>query len=159
MDELFTYSHSSETIQNIPRTYGTEDILYLAEVHMIRDIAHNEGITPSQLAKMQGRSKSAISQLLDKLIEKELIYKGKHPEGNKKIALFVTEKGKIVNNFHRQLDLKEYSSILSGLSQYSDEDFLKMINFLKYLSPNSEKALKMKKKLYGQKQEKSSVDE
>lgn len=147
MDTLFSFSQASDVNQKLPRTYGTDDVLYIAEVHLIRDIADHDGITVTQLAQLNKKTKSAISQLVDKLVQKDLISKQKHPDSNRQVALYITERGRIVNKYHANFDRKEYSKILSQLNNYSDEDFLKVIELLNIISSGNEKAIKLKRKL------------
>ena len=146
MDDLFAFGQVSEMNQNLPRTYGTDDVLYMAEVHMIRDIAAYEGITVTELARLNQKSKSAVSQLVDKLVQKGLIEKKKHPEGNRRIALYITEKGKTVNNYHSRLDRREYEKVLTKLNDYTDEDLQKIIDFIHIVSSGNEKAIRSKKR-------------
>ncbi len=48
----------------------------VAEWVFLRALLDQDGISPSQLAERMGMTKSAISKLADRLIEKELIQKG-----------------------------------------------------------------------------------
>lgn len=146
MDALFAFGQTSEINQNLPRTYGTDDVLYMAEVHMLRDIAGNEGITVTELAQMNSKTKSAVSQLVDKLAQKGLIEKKKHPGGNRQVALFLTEKGTVVNNYHTKFDRREYRQVLSKLSDYSDQDFQKILEFINIISSGNKRAIRNKKK-------------
>ena len=147
MDSLFSFSQISGVNQNIPRTYGTDDILYIAEVHLLRDIANNTGITVTQLAQMNNKSKSAISQMIDKLYQKNLIEKRKHPDGKRQFAIYLTDRGETVNKYHSKFDRHEYSQVLKQLNDYSDEDFQRIITLLDVLSRGSQRAIKQKKKI------------
>lgn len=148
MDSLFSFSQVSGRNQNMPRTYGTDDMLYMAEVHLIRDIANYDGVTITQLASINQKSKSAMSQLIDKLLQKGLVKKEKHPDGNRQVAIYLTEKGDIINKFHARLDEQEYNKLLSKLGGYSDEDFRKFIDLLNFLNIGSEKAIRSKTRRY-----------
>ena len=65
------------------RQYGTEDLLYSAEVHMIEMIGSYETITTTKLAEKLGITKGAVSQITRKLLEKNLIIKIPSIEENK----------------------------------------------------------------------------
>ena len=58
-----------------PKTYGTEDLLYVAEVHMIEIIGSYGQITTTQLAQVLSITKGAVSQTTAKLFGKGLIEK------------------------------------------------------------------------------------
>lgn len=147
MDCLFSFSQVSGINQNIPRTYGSDEVLYMAEVHMIRDIKNHDGITITQLARMNGKSKSAVSQMIDKLQQKGLVIKEKHPESNRKVAIYLSEKGERINKYHTRFDRKEYDKVLSHLTDYTNEDFQKIIRLLHIVNQGSEKAIRLKKRM------------
>ncbi len=58
-----------------PKSYGTEDMLYMSEVHMIEVIGSYEGITTTKLAAALGITKGAVSQTVSKLEKKAMINK------------------------------------------------------------------------------------
>lgn len=146
MDSLYSFSQISGINQNTPRTYGTEDILYMAEVHLIRDIAEHTGITVTQLAQLNNKSKSAISQMIDKLLHKGLVEKHQHPDSKRQIAIYLTERGETINQYHAKLDKHEYSKLLKYLPEYTEEDFQRIIYLLDLITKGSERAIKQKQK-------------
>ena len=86
-----------------PRCYGTEDLLYPAEVHLLEVIGSREGITTTELAERLAVTKGAVSQTTAKLLEKQLILKTP-ASGQRREQLFtLTERGGIVYRHHRQL--------------------------------------------------------
>ncbi len=56
-----------------PKYYGTEELLYTNEVHTLKIIAQNEGITQKQLTDKMFRTKGATSVMIKKLEKKGLI--------------------------------------------------------------------------------------
>ena len=54
----------------LPKTYGTEDLLYMSEIHMIEIIGSEEEVTNGKLTKILGITKGAVSQTVTKLEEK-----------------------------------------------------------------------------------------
>lgn len=92
------------TSTKVPHDYGTgEDYTHL-EVHTLKHIAENSGITVTELAKNFGKTKGAVSQLLKKIENKGLIYRQVDLDNDSRLNLFLTEKGKELNECHRQYD-------------------------------------------------------
>lgn len=143
MDKLFEFSSISGVNQNIPRTYGTTDVLYMAEVHLLRDINNMENATVTRLAESHRKSKSAMTQLVNKLEKKGLVKKCRN-QGSRHIFLTPTEKGKLVAKYHDTLDAKEYSQLLMNLTDYTEEEFEKITRFIQIIIDGSEKAIKEK---------------
>ena len=65
----------SKRYDSSPRSYGTEDVLYAEECHTLELIGKYEGITITEIARRVGKTKSAISQMVDRLIKKGLLEK------------------------------------------------------------------------------------
>lgn len=83
------------------KQYGTDDLLYSAEVHMIEMIGSYEKITTTKLAEILGITKGAVSQITRKLLEKNLIEKAPSNEKSNEIFISLTDKGRIVYSYHR----------------------------------------------------------
>lgn len=81
-------------------TMDIEPKIYLAEIHTIAEIGAHENINITGLAKLQGTSKSAVSQAVSKLVKKGFIEKKGSPETENEVILFLTEKGKQVYDMH-----------------------------------------------------------
>ena len=144
MDTLFEFSSVSGVNQSIPRTYGTEDVMYMAEVHLLRDIRDTENASVTSLAEAQGKSKSAITQLVNKLEKKKLLKKDSMP-GGRNILLSLTDKGYTVAESPDEFDKAEYSNILAGLPDYSEEDFRKITELMQIIIDGSKQAIAEKK--------------
>ncbi len=86
-----------------PKAYGTEDILYVAEVHMIDTIGRYEEINTSKLAEVLGITKGAVSQTTSKLLEKQLIDKQQSKVRRNEVQIRLTSKGKVVYEHHQKL--------------------------------------------------------
>ncbi|MBU2699417.1 DNA-binding MarR family transcriptional regulator [Sporomusaceae bacterium BoRhaA] len=91
-----------------PRTFGTGDVLYASEIHMIDVIGRNPGIHVTEIANKLGITKGAVPKMIRKLLQKELIYRYQAKD-NKKMVLFeLTPKGNTAfqehAEFHEKLD-------------------------------------------------------
>lgn len=116
------YNQKAKTAKH----YGTEDLLYSAEVHMIELIGSYEAITTTQLAEKLGITKGAISQITRKLLEKNLIVKNPSAERSNEVLISLTDKGRIVYSYHQSMHEKMLNKIDSVLSDLSDEEKMVM---------------------------------
>ena len=108
--------------ENIPRTYGSPDILYQGECHTIQAIGDDPEISITEIAKQMNKTKSASSQLIDRLVRKGFVLKSPSPHNNRSCVLSLTPLGEQVYQFHKKFDSESYHSILESLSQFSLED-------------------------------------
>ncbi len=58
-----------------PRKFGTNHLLYHSEIHFINAISSYKELNVSQLSEKLGVTKGAITQVAEKLLRKNLIYK------------------------------------------------------------------------------------
>lgn len=100
------------------KTYGTEELLYAAEVHMIEIIGSFDKITTTKLAQVLGITKGAVSQTASKLVNKGLIVKDTSPEKGNEIWITLSESGEKVFAYHRNMHaamLEEIDQVLKKL--------------------------------------------
>lgn len=107
-DELINNFYEIEriltAIEKKPRTYGTDQLLHSGEAHTLKAIAENEGITQKDISELMYRTKGATSLMIDKLVKKGLITKSPGQGDQRKTTLYLTEKGKSVNDNHLKYD-------------------------------------------------------
>ena len=105
---LHSIIHKSSILMAQPRPFGTDDLLYSSEIHMIDVIGRQPGICVTEIAQKLDITKGAVPKMIRKLIQKDMIYRYQAPE-NKKMVLFnLTDKGEIAFQahvtFHEELD-------------------------------------------------------
>jgi DNA-binding MarR family transcriptional regulator len=91
----------SEKLEKIPRSYGTDELLTSSEVHLIEIIGDNEKLSVTDLAKLRGITKGAVSQNLKKLERKGLAIKEEDPRNNSRSRLTLSSKGKAAYYAHK----------------------------------------------------------
>ena len=123
METIYKTSSLINTYESIPRKYGTDDELYMVEVHTLDIIGSNHYITISEIAIVTDRTRSAVSQNVDKLIKKDLLIKYRNPNNSREMILELTDRGKIVYHHHRKLDETEYRKHMQNLKEFTTEDF------------------------------------
>lgn len=104
------------------RDYGTGDIYTSVEVHTVKYIGDNPGITVTEMARDYGRTKGAVSQILKKLEDKELVYRETDPRNSNKQFLYVTKKGEELNEIHRQYDEISFGESIDPVKNMLSEE-------------------------------------
>ena len=112
----------SKRYDSSPRSYGTEDVLYAEECHTLELIGKYEGITITEIARRVGKTKSAISQMVDRLIKKGLLEKQPNPESERTVLLKITPKGEIVFRYHAQYDRDQFDKLCEQLEGFSNRE-------------------------------------
>lgn len=106
-----------------PKDYGTGEIYTHIEVHTLKDISDYPGITVTELARNQGKTKGAISQILKKLEKCELIYREVDPNNENRLFLYITDKGKLLDKKHRENDRVGFGESMDKVREiYTDEE-------------------------------------
>ena len=120
-----------------PRPFGTKQLLYQSEIHFIDAIEPGEGLNASQISRKLGITNGAVTQIADKLVQKELITKYRKDDNRKEIYLKLTEEGvtafKHHKLFHKELSDKmiEYIDNLNHEQIEGIKGFIEVIE--KYL--------------------------
>lgn len=110
-----------------PHDYGTGQLLYRSEIHTIDGIGKHPNTTVTQLANYLVITKGAVSQMIEKLIKKELVIKTILSASNTKVALNLTPKGNIVFTAHTIYHQGFYQQIESLLSELSADNLQTLI--------------------------------
>lgn len=125
---MVAFNEGSRIIQayaKTPRKYGTDVALYMSEMHTLDTILDNEGTTVTNLANITKKTKSAITQLTNKLEKKGLIKKLRNAANYKEVNLVLTELGKKTCSYHKSLDKKKYQIAIKYVEKYSVDDLRK----------------------------------
>jgi DNA-binding MarR family transcriptional regulator len=85
------------------RNYGTDTPLFDAEIHLIKAIKENEGISVTGLAGQMNVTKGAISQILARLDQKKMIRKENDVNNQSRLVLYLSAKGEIAYAEHEKL--------------------------------------------------------
>jgi DNA-binding MarR family transcriptional regulator len=102
----------------------------MKEMHTIARIYEEPGITLSEIADIENKTRSCLSQRINKLEKKGLIQKIKSQDEYKKTNLFVTDHGRMVAEYHARLDERNYSRVMEHLNKWSEHEFEKYIELL-----------------------------
>ncbi len=87
----YRYCQLNAEAHKMPMDYGTGEFYSSAEVHSVLRIAGAPGITITEISRLSGRTKSAVSQIATRLENRGLICRRKGLK--RSIGLFITDKG------------------------------------------------------------------
>jgi DNA-binding MarR family transcriptional regulator len=113
-------------LEKIPIDHGTGDLLYASEINTLEIIGDSPGINLTQLAQKKGVTKSAVSQIVTKLVKKQLVVKKQSPDHEKVFLLELTDLGKVAYENHEKFHEKYDSPMIEKLLSMSDEQ-LKLV--------------------------------
>ncbi len=114
------------------RSYGTDELLYPSEIHVIDAIGMSKDMTTTKLAAKLGITKGGISQITSKLIKKNLISK-KDGDGLNEVYLILTDKGITAYQAHIKLHepmVNKLNSLFDNLDESSKKAILDLIGEL-----------------------------
>ncbi|MBQ8247609.1 MAG: MarR family transcriptional regulator [Lachnospiraceae bacterium] len=114
-----------------PKRYGTDDLLYASEVHMIEVIGTYERITTTKLAECMGITKGAVSQTTSKLLQKDLILKTASRERSNEVFITLTAKGRKVLDGHHKIHEKmneRVNDVMVKMSEESKKDMIALFH-------------------------------
>lgn len=113
-----------------PRYYGTDQLLYRSEVHTIDAIGKNNNINVTNLSTYLGVTKGAVSQMIEKLIKKDMLVKTIVSPSDTEVALSLTLKGEQAFEGHRKYHHDFYEQIEQTIATISNEDIQTFLNIL-----------------------------
>lgn len=122
--------HKYNQMEKRKSNYGMDFPISCAEIHVIDEVGRNPGIGVRSIAKNKGVTEGAVSQLVKRLITKELIKKQVSAESEAKVELNLTEKGLICFREHNEYHRKENVKWYAVLDQIEDEDYLRIRSIL-----------------------------
>ena len=106
-----------------------------SEVHCIEYIGKNADSNVTILAEAFYMTKSAISKITKKLIEKGYIESYQKPDNKKEIYYRLTEQGEVINKVHEELHKEFQARDRAVFEQVTEEQFDSMLSFMaKYSS-------------------------
>jgi len=108
-------------LEKIPIDHGTGDLLYASEINTLEIIGNSPGINLTQLAEKKGVTKSAVSQIVAKLVKKQLVTKNQSPDHEKVFFLELTPAGEIAFENHEKFHEKYDSPMIEQLAGMNNE--------------------------------------
>lgn len=116
--------------QKQPVHYAIDEPLYHSEIHTIMAIGDREGLYMSELARLQGVTRGAVSQMVVRLENKGLVQREADPANGLKVRLSLTAKGKKAHTAHELRHQEVDKELLAHVSQISDAEYRTIRDFL-----------------------------
>ncbi|URZ03640.1 MarR family transcriptional regulator [Clostridium felsineum] len=113
-----------------------------SEVHCIEYIAKNADSNVTKLAESFYMTRSAISKITRKLMEKGFIESYQKPDNKKEIYFRLTQKGKEINKTHEKLHKEFRERDKTVFEQITEEQFDSMLNFVEKYSEHLDEEIK-----------------
>jgi len=143
MESFFKIVNHYTVIEKNPKKYGTEEILHKLEIHTIHAIGENPGINVTELASWHGITKSAVSQVVKKVEDKDMIKRYKAPDNAKEVLFRLTEKGKQAYRGHKDYHKKIDTELIEEVAEIPDEKYEFLLDFFEimadYIKSHAEK--------------------
>ena len=137
MEELDKTYDLMTLYDSLPHQYGDYN-LYQVESHIIECIGNNEGVTISILAEKFGKTKSACSQMVKKLRDKNWVIQVRNEKNNREYKLYLTEEGKKIFKNHAEFDQRCYIRNFKGLKEFSYEELNTYLRIQKKMNQSFE---------------------
>lgn len=118
---------------SMPHQYGDE-VLYQSEMHFLEVVGDTPSITITVISQQLGKSKSACSQMVRKLVKKELLTQERNEKNNREYYLNLTERGKEIYEVHKEFDEKCMQRTYKSLADFSEEELRSYISVQKTLN-------------------------
>jgi len=102
---------------NMRHNYTSEETLTMLEAHILTDICDYPDSTVTSLSESWGRTLSATSQTVKRLIDKKLVVRENAPENRRIFYLRPTKKGLRVSDEHKRYDTEDIIKTVKRLSE------------------------------------------
>lgn len=116
-----------------PRHFGISELLHASEIHMVMNIYDNPGMHVSELARIAGVTRGAVSQIVSKLEKKGLVTKTEDPENRLKTIPVLTSKGKVAYYAHTQYHEEIDKDLFDFVNRLTDDQFTLIESFVVHL--------------------------
>ena len=109
-------------LEHSPKKFGTDMFLTHAEIHLVELIGNNPNSSVSDLSRILGITKGAVSQNLKKMEAKKISYKIADSENTSRSVVYLTDKGKTAYNEHKKWHEKMDGGFVNYLNELSDNE-------------------------------------
>lgn len=125
---MFTCNKINEK-GKIPRDYGCGFLIYQSEIHAIQAIMNHGMANASELAKILGITNGAVTQIINKLSNKNLVTRYYLSHNKKEIYYQLTPVGKIAFEGHEKYHDKINSKVIGFLNELGEEQIQTINDF------------------------------
>ncbi|MBM7585358.1 DNA-binding MarR family transcriptional regulator [Bacillus pakistanensis] len=119
-----------QRLEKHPHTFGEAGPLTPSEIHTIDAIGVERGVLMSELANRLQVTKGAVTQIIVRLEDKNLVERTPNPTDSRSVIVSLTKKGKSAFRAHEEVHLRFYRELSSQLNEQEIEIFEKCIEKL-----------------------------
>ncbi|MBU2488115.1 MAG: MarR family transcriptional regulator [Proteobacteria bacterium] len=113
-----------------PLDYGTGDLLHPSQMHVIERVGESPGISITELARVLGITKGAVSQTVKKLEEMGMVARYKQENNAKNVLLKLGKKGEKTFEAHHEWHQTHDEYFLRRLQQMPQSQYEAVLAFL-----------------------------
>lgn len=122
--------HKYNQTENRKMEYGTGQKLSRREIHTIHAIKENPEANITELARLQGVTKGAVSQMIYRLVDKGLVIKSVSAESDAEVSLDLSDLGLKAFENHMEYHKRAQHQYFHLLEDMTEEAFMQLINLL-----------------------------
>ncbi len=108
-------------VYSTPHDFGTGDLLHRAEIHTVQAIGDYPGLSVTALAGRLKVTKGAVSQMVGRLLKKDLVERTYAPGSAKETQLHLTERGQVARQGHEAYHVKVHGFVKECLGSRFNE--------------------------------------
>ncbi len=112
-----------DEIYRKPRDFGTGDLLFSAEMNVVLAIGEKSSDNITEIANKLRVSKSAVSQIVNKLEKKKFIKRYKASNNNKEVLLKLLDKGETALEEHRRYHATLDAPLIRRMKTWTPEQY------------------------------------
>ena len=117
----------AEKMEKSPRKFGTEETMTGSEIHLVEIVGDNdESLSVTDLARILGITKGAVSHNLKRLENKNVITKHPDPANSSRSIVTLTSKGKTAYYAHKHW----HETMDGGFKAYFEDLSREKVDFL-----------------------------
>ena len=94
---------------------GVKDFT-IKQIEYLKIIDHNDDVTFSRFAELTKTSKPTVSELINRFIKLDCVYKEKSPDDGRVFHIYLTQKGQDIARVEQSTMLKVVDRIMASLS-------------------------------------------
>ena len=122
-----------------PECFGGKELLYPSEIHMIMFIGNNKGVHLSELSRIVGVTRGAVSQAVAKLENKGLVRKIEDSQNSLKSLPVLTNRGRVAYWAHERKHEEMDAELFDFIEKLTNEEVVMIENFLCHLEKMADK--------------------
>ncbi|MFA9375809.1 MAG: MarR family winged helix-turn-helix transcriptional regulator [Lachnotalea sp.] len=134
--------HKYNQVEKKKRSYGADILLTRAEIHTIEAVGNQQGINVTTLAGKLGITKGAASQMIYKLVDKNLVQKTVSPDSDTEVCLYLTNSGKIAFDEHRKYHATHDAKFFDAVQNLPEEMIEQMVSIMERFEKELDDSLK-----------------